>query len=116
MAREAGMPAYYDVGRERLCWFSHPVTHWMGDDGFLRKLHAEFRMFNYYGDTTWVKGKVTNKYVKDGEHMVDIELACINQLGENHGPGSATVILPSKVHGPVVLPAKMDPDSNFAFL
>jgi alpha-glucosidase (family GH31 glycosyl hydrolase) len=41
----------------------------MGDDGFLKRLRAELRRFNVVGDTTWLKGKVTQKYVKDGEHL-----------------------------------------------
>lgn len=115
-ARSAGLPLYYDYGGERIAWMAHLITHWMGDDGFLRKLDGQFRLFNYYGDTTWVKGKVTKKYVRDTtEHLVDIDISCVNQKGETHAPGHATVILPSRVHGPVVLPAKLDRPITFAF-
>ena len=57
------------------------------------------------GDTTICKGRVIGKR-KDGEHyLVDIEMTSTNQRGENTAPGTATVILPSRVGGPVVLPA-----------
>jgi acyl dehydratase len=113
MAHEMGLPAYYDYGGERICSMAHLITNWMGDDGFLRKLDGQFRIFNFYGDTTWVKGKVTDKYIKDNEHLVDIEISCVNQRGDIHAPGHATVLLPSKVHGPMVLPAKLDRPITF---
>jgi hypothetical protein len=43
-----------------------------------------------------MKGKVTKKYIVDGEHLVDIECWGENQRGEITLPGSATVRLPSK--------------------
>ena len=49
------------------------------------------------GDTTWCKGKVARKYVKDGYALVDGEIWAENQRGEVSAPnGSATVVLPSK--------------------
>ena len=68
----------------------------MGDDGFLKRLYAELRRFNIIPDTTWIKGKVTRKYVENGEHLVDIECWGENQRGEITMPGHATVVLPSK--------------------
>ena len=50
------------------------------------------RRFNTMGDTTWCKGKVTRKYVKDGYALVDIEIAGENQRGELTTPGLATVV------------------------
>jgi len=114
MAHQIGLPAYYDYGGERICSMAHLVTNWMGDDGFLRKLDGQFRIFNFYGDTTWVKGKVTQKYVRGSEHLVDIEISCVNQRQATHAVGHATVILPSRVHGPVVLPST--PDRHITFV
>ena len=68
----------------------------MSDDGFLKRLRAELRRFNVIGDTTWLKGKVVNKYEKDGEFLVDIDCWGENQRGEVTMPGAATVKLPSK--------------------
>jgi len=45
-------------------------------------------------DTWWCKGKVTRKYVKDGEHYVDCEIWLENAKGEKITPGVATEILP----------------------
>jgi hypothetical protein len=105
-AREVGVPAAYDYGPQRISWLSHLMTNWIGDDGFLRRLYVEVRRFNLMGDTTWCKGRVTKKYVKDGEHLVGCEIWAEDQRGEVTAPGEATVILPSRSDGPVRLPAK----------
>jgi hypothetical protein len=77
----------------------------MGDDAWLWKLDCEFRRFNYVGDTQWLRGRVTRRYVADGERpAVDVELEAVNQRGEMTTPGHATILLPSHEHGPVRLP------------
>ena len=96
VAKGAAVPQAYDIGTQRNCWLAHLITNWIGDDGFLKKLNASYRRFNVYGDTQFVKGKVTNKHIEDGEHLVDIELWCENQRGEVTAPGEATVVLPSR--------------------
>jgi hypothetical protein len=56
------------------------------------------------GDTTFCKGRVVRKYVKDRAALVDIEIAAENQRGEVTTPGLATVVLPSRdVRLPVFL-------------
>ena len=95
-AQEIGIPGAYDYGCQRISWLCNLMTNWMGDDGFLKRLKAELRRFNVVGDTTWLKGKVTRKYVEENEHLVDIECWAENQRGEITMPGSATVRLPSK--------------------
>jgi len=48
------------------------------------------------GDTWQCKGKVTKKYVENGEHLVDCDIRVENGKGEVTTPGTATVSLPSK--------------------
>jgi acyl dehydratase len=95
-AQEIGIPGAYDYGCQRISWLGHLLTNWIGDDGFLKRLYAELRLFNVVGDTTWCKGKVTKKHIEKGEHLVDIECWGENQRGEINMPGRATVRLPSK--------------------
>lgn len=115
LARRAGLPAYYDFGAERIAWLAHVVTNWMGDDGFLRRLKARVIRFNYYGDTHWLKGKVTDKTIVDGEYRVELALWAENQRGERTAEGEATVLLPSHAAGPVSLPAKVRPGEVLVF-
>jgi hypothetical protein len=58
------------------------------------------------GDTHWMRGRVTRKYLTDaGSPAVDLEVWGENQRGETTTPGHATVLLPSHEYGPVQLPS-----------
>jgi hypothetical protein len=77
----------------------------MGDDAWLWKLECEFRSFNYVGDTQWITGEVSRKYLAEGGRpAVDIELRATNQRGDVTTPGKASILLPSREHGAVRLP------------
>ena len=104
-ARRSGNPTTFDYGRMRETWLIHLCTDWMGDDAWLWKLECEFRAFNYVGDTQSLGGKVTRKYLAEGDRpAVDLEIWASNQRGELTTPGTATVLLPSRERGPVRLP------------
>src|SRR6202042_1099062 len=103
--RRSGNPATFDYGRMRETWLIHLCTDWMGDDAWLWKLDCEFRRFNYVGDTQTMLGTVTRRYEADGGRpAVDIDLTMTNQRGDVTTPGHASVLLPSREHGPVRLP------------
>ena len=91
-----GLPRPSDFGPQRVGFLCHPVTNWMGDDGFMKRLRSEVRGPCMIGDTTWCLGTVTAKRQEALEHVVDIELRCENQRGEVHTKGWATVALPSR--------------------
>jgi acyl dehydratase len=104
-ARRAGNPTTFDYGRMRETWLIHMCTDWMGDAGWLWKLDCEFRGFNYVGDTQWLTGVITRKFRTDnGGHAVDLDVQTENQRGDVTTPGHATIILPSREGGAVVLP------------
>ncbi len=95
-AKHVGVPGMYDYLPQRACWFATAVTNWMGDDGVLKRLRMEARMFKCQGDTTFIGGSVVKKYVKDGYALVDIDMKGINQRGELSSPGFTAVMLPSR--------------------
>jgi len=104
-ARRSGNPTTFDYGRMRETWLIHLCTDWMGDDAWLWKLDCEFRLFNYVGDTQWLRGTIVRRYLADGDRpAVDVELRAENQRGELTTPGHATILLPSRERGPVKLP------------
>ncbi len=104
-ARRSGNPTTFDYGRMRETWLVHLCTDWMGDDAWLWKLECEFRLFNYVGDTQWLRGTVARTYLAEGDRpAVDLELEVRNQRGDVTTPGRATVLVPSRRHGPVRLP------------
>ena len=104
-ARALGLPTSYDYGQMRTSWLIHLVTNWMGDEAWLWSLSCQSRAFNFMGDFSICSGAVTAKREIGPHRAVELELACINQRGENTAPGTALVILPSRATGPVVLPA-----------
>lgn len=105
IAEAAGNPLPYDVGLMRQAWLTHLVTNWAGDDGFVFRTRIEARRFNYLGDTQWCRGRVTGKRREGDLDLVDLDVWCDNQRGEVTTSGTATVLLPSREHGVVRLPA-----------
>jgi acyl dehydratase len=104
-AQRSGNPTTFDYGRMRETWLIHLCTDWMGDDAWLWKLDCEFRKFNYVGDTQWLRGTVTRRYLAEGDRpAVDVDLVAENQRGEVTTPGHATILLPSREHGRVRTP------------
>jgi acyl dehydratase len=95
-AREVGVPGAYDYGPQRVSWFGHLMTNWIGDDGFLSVLDVQVRRFNILGDTTWLRGIVTDKFEQDDNHLVACDLWAENQRGETTAQGKAEAILPCR--------------------
>ena len=72
------------------------MTDWIGEQGVLRKLSCSYKGMNYPGEVLTFKGKVTKKYVADGQHCVECSLWAENPKGEKTAAGMATIILPSR--------------------
>jgi acyl dehydratase len=105
LAQAIGNPYAYDYGAMREAWLAQYVYNTMGDEGWMWRFHSEMRRFNYIGDTTWIRGEVTAKReVEGGRFAVDLALRGDNQRGETTTVGWATILLPSRRHGPVRLP------------
>lgn len=108
-SQSIGNPMAYDYGIMRECWLTHYVTDWIGDDGWLLRQHDEMRKFNFIGDTQFITGEVVGKKIENGNATVDLAFRATNQRGEVTAPATATVALPSRELGPVVLP-EPDPE------
>jgi acyl dehydratase len=87
-ARELGMPGAYNNGPQRVGWFSHCVTNWMGDAAFLSRLDVRLNLPEVFGDVIRIGGTVTGV---DGPR-ISLELAATNQLGETTATGRAVVL------------------------
>jgi acyl dehydratase len=101
-ARAMSVPFQYDVGFQRQCWQIHHLTHWAGDDSWIKSCRSEYRKFVYLSDVIELRGEITGKRVdEDGEHVVDIKTTAVNQRGETVMPGAAVVALPSRTEDTV---------------
>jgi len=72
------------------------MTDWIGEGGTLRKLSCSYKGMNYPGEAVTLRGKVTKKYVQDGQHYVECSLRAENSKAEKTASGMAIVILPSR--------------------
>ena len=105
--RDAGFPGPYGRGAMRVALAGQLITHWMGDDGFLRRLSVQLPNPFIYGDVMRLGGTVSDRYTQQvrGQtyHAVELSLSGVNQLGETVLSGEAVVYLPEPGK-PVVLP------------
>jgi acyl dehydratase len=94
-----GSPLPLDLGFQRVAWLSHPITNWMGDSAFLKRLSARLKGFVRFGDTNWCRGRVVRTWIKGFEGRVEMEVKSENHLGETTAQGTALVALPSRKFG-----------------
>ena len=103
-ARKIGNPMAYDYSVMRESWLHHYLTDWVGDDGWVFRQYDEVRKFNYMGDVQYLSGEVVGKRVEDGRCYVDLMVKTTNQRDTVTTICEASVILPSREFGPVILP------------
>lgn len=97
LAKSVGVPEAYDYGPERISWLSVMLTNWIGDDGFLEELYCEIRRFNLVGDTTFCRGRITEKEVlPDGRGRVKLVIEAVDQRDIVTAKGYAAVLLPRR--------------------
>jgi hypothetical protein len=94
--KRSGLEDASDYGPQRVCWLGEFLTDWMGDEGTLKKYSCQVRHPSVIGDSNWVRGKIKNKRIENGEHLVDCEIWVENQAGLITAPGEATIALPGK--------------------
>jgi hypothetical protein len=68
----------------------------MGDEGHLARIEARYLKFNYMGDVTRVKGRVTEKFERDGKAYARCEVECVNHRDEQTAVATAEVELPRR--------------------
>lgn len=98
-AKGRGLPGVIVHGKLKSSFLGQLLTDWIGDQGAVRRIACQHRGMDFPGQDMLVKGKVTHKYVKDGEHLVECEIWTENPEGERTARGTATVSLPTKKKG-----------------
>jgi hypothetical protein len=67
------------------------------------------------GDVTWLSGEITE--VRHDEKLgplIEVSVSGTNQRGSENIRATATILLPSRVHGPVKLPQAPPPTQHRA--
>lgn len=93
-AQSRGLPGVIVHGQLAGSFLGQLITDWIGGQGSLKKLTCNYRGMNFPGETLTCKGKVSKKYIEDGEHWVECNIWAENPEGEKTVLGMAIVTLP----------------------
>jgi hypothetical protein len=85
----------------RWAWLSPLVTNWMGDHGVLKRLGISANEPILYGDTSWYRGTVTKRIVKDSGVTLILKITGTDQRGVVTTTGEAEVEIPRHAVRPV---------------
>jgi acyl dehydratase len=91
-AKKFGFKDVFAHGMLSMAFLGRLVTSWVPQKN-VRKLGTRFTSITWVGDVITVSGKVTGKREAGGEKLVDLELKCTNQNGQDTLQGDATVAL-----------------------
>ena len=95
-AESSGLPGVILHGALKSAFLAQLITDWIGPTGTLKKFGCQYRGMDVPGTRLTCKGRVTKKYIKDRNHLIDCELWIEDDSGNKFTPGQATVSLPLK--------------------
>ncbi len=91
-AKKFGFKDVFAHGMLSMAFLGRLVTSWVPQT-HLRRLGTRFTSITWVGDVITVTGKVTGKREESGQKLVDLEVKCTNQNGQDTLQGEATVAL-----------------------
>jgi len=92
---KAGFGGVIGHGMLSMGFVGQALTDWLGHKA-LKKFGVDFRAVTKPKDVITVTGTISNKYTKDEENCIDIDLVAQNQKGEKVVTGNAMAALPSR--------------------
>jgi len=95
-ARSVGFPSVILQGMLKAGWLAQIITDWAGPKIWVKKFATQFRQIDVPLDTLTCRGKVKDKQVQGGEHLVELEVWVENGKGEVTTLGTATVRFPAR--------------------
>ena len=91
-AKKFGFKDVFAHGMLSMAFLGRVVTGWVPQKQ-VRGLGTRFTSITWVGDTITGSGKVTGKREEGGQKLVDLEVKCTNQNGQDTLQGDATVAL-----------------------
>ena len=92
VARRAGLPDVIGHGMLSMAWLGRLLTNWAPQSA-LRRFDVRFQGITHLGNVITCSGRIVEKLERDGERLVRVELAAVNQHGERKTAGEALVAL-----------------------
>ncbi len=95
--QRAGLPDVIAHGMLSMAYAGQLITNWIGTDGEVKRLKAQFRAMTFLNDEVTCEGIVADKrQTKDG-NLVDVNIVLsAGREGRRTVVGSATVALPAR--------------------
>jgi acyl dehydratase len=91
-AKKFGFKDVFAHGMLSMAFLGRLVTSFV-PQAQVRNLGTRFTSITWVGDVITVSGTVTGKREENGEKLVDLEIKCTNQNGQDTLQGNATVAL-----------------------
>jgi acyl dehydratase len=91
-ARAAGLPDVIGHGMLTMAWLGRMLTGWVPQRD-LREFGVRFTAMTHVGERITCTGRVTKKFERDGERVVQVEITAANEAGDVKVAGEALVAL-----------------------
>ncbi|MHB1006406.1 MAG: MaoC/PaaZ C-terminal domain-containing protein [Chloroflexota bacterium] len=95
-ARHRGFPGVIVHGLFKAACMGQLVTDWAGPKAWVKKASAQYRGIDEPFHDMACKGKVVDKYIREGERLVDVEVWTENDKGQVTTKGAATILFPCR--------------------
>ncbi len=92
----SGLPGGIGMGNLRFSYIHNMLSDWIGVEGWIKKVSLQYRGMNLKNDWVVCKGTVTNKFHREGEYLVELDVQAENGKGEVTAPGKALVAVPAR--------------------
>ena len=92
-ARQAGAPDVFAHGMLSMAWLARMLTGWTAQRN-LREFEIRFSAITQVGERITCHGRVAEKFERDGERLVRVEVNTANEDGEVKLAGDALIALP----------------------
>ncbi len=95
-AQSKGLPGVIVHGQLVAGFLGQLITDWIGERGSLKKLACNYKGMNFPNETITCQGKVSKKYIENGEHYIECHIWAENARGEKTVTGRAIITLPPR--------------------
>lgn len=92
VAKAAGMPDVFAQGMLSMAYLGRLLTDW-APQSHLREFNTRFSAITWLRDEVTCSGKVIEKFERDGERLVRLDLLAANGAGEVKLAGQAIIAL-----------------------
>ena len=91
-AKAAGMPDVFSHGMLSMAWLGQVLTRWVPQIA-IRDYSVRFAAITQVGERIFCTGKVVEKFERDGQRCMRVELSSANQDGQIKLKGEAVIAL-----------------------